>query len=160
MEYLHTKDANIVSQNWHPPFNYLLKRQLVPGRVPLGILGGGAAQILTLFQTKTCHFPHPFSDLVAAVRTPTKDLLKFSSNDIFRLFLFLSHSFGVEKPNTFIRSRGSLENHTRFQTIMVKILDLYPFSEQNGSKTIPFGAAHTYCSGFRTVQCAFLLTPF
>ena len=42
--------------------------------------------------------------------------------------------------NTFIRSRGSLENHTRFKTIMVKIY----FSDQNGSKTIPFGAAHTY----------------
>ena len=26
-----------------------------------------------------------------------------------------------KKTNTFIRSRGSLENHTRFQTIMVKI---------------------------------------
>ena len=43
--------------------------------------------------------PYPFSDLasvyiglnygiVAKVRTPTKDLLKFSSNDIFRFFLF------------------------------------------------------------------------
>ena len=32
----------------------------------MGILGGGVQlvfQILTLFQTKKCHFPHPFSDL-------------------------------------------------------------------------------------------------
>ena len=55
------------------------------------------------------------------VRTPTTDLLKFSSNDLFWLFLFLSYSFEVEKTNTFIHSRGSLENHTRFQTIMVEI---------------------------------------
>ena len=26
---------------------------------------------------------------------------------------------------TFIRSRGSLENHTRFQTIMVKIISVF-----------------------------------
>ena len=74
---------------------------------------------------------------------PTTDLLIFNSNNLFWLFLFLSYSFEVEKANTFIRSRGSLENHTRFQTIMVKII-LYLFSDQNASKAIPFGAAHTY----------------
>ena len=46
---------------------------------------------------------------------------KFSSNDIFWILLFLYFSFGVEKINTFIRSSGSLENHTRFNTITVKI---------------------------------------
>ena len=52
----------------------------------------------------------------------------------FGYFSFLYYSFGVEKTNTFLRSRGSLENpaylvkiYTRFQT-----------------KTMPFGAAHTY----------------
>ena len=44
--------------------------------------------------------------------------------------------------HTFIRSRCSLQNHTRFQTTMVKIYIL--FSVQNGSKSILFGAAHTY----------------
>ena len=39
----------------------------------------------------------------------------------FGYFSFSTDSFGVEKSNTFIRSRGSLENHTRFKTIMVKI---------------------------------------
>ena len=70
-------------------------------------------------------------------------MIKFSSNDIFWILLFLYYSFGVEKTNTFIRSRGSLENHTRFKTV-IKGQNLYPFSDQNGSKTIPFGAAHTY----------------
>ena len=32
-----------------------------------------------------------------------------------RYFSFSTDSFGVEKTNTFIRSRGSLENHTRFK---------------------------------------------
>ena len=39
----------------------------------------------------------------------------------------------------FICSRGLLENHTRFKTIIDKI-----YAYQNGSKTIPFGTAHTY----------------
>ena len=55
-----------------------------------------------------------------------------------RIFLFLSFSFRIEKINTFIRSRSSLENHTRFQT------RAYPFSVENGAKTLPDGAAHTY----------------
>ena len=38
----------------------------------------------------------------------------------FGYFSF-SYLSGVDKTDTFIRSRGSLENHTRFQTIMVKI---------------------------------------
>ena len=57
----------------------------------------------------------------------------------FRIFLFLSYSFGI---TTFIRSRGSLENHTRFRTNMGKVYTL--FQTKKGAKTIPFGAAHTY----------------
>ena len=116
-------------------------------------------QILTQFQTKICHFPHPFSDLASKSQYPFSDLcctvielrianksqelVKFSSNDIFWTLLFLYYSFGIKKTNTFIRSRGSLENHTRFKT-MHNGQNLYPFSDQNGSKPIPFGAAHTY----------------
>ena len=44
------------------------------------------------------------------------------------IFLFLSYSFGIE-------------NHTRFQTKISK--SEYPFSDQNGAKTPPDGAAHT-----------------
>ena len=52
-------------------------------------------------------------------------------------FSFCYFSFGIETINTFIHSRGSLENHTRFQTP-------YLFSDQNGAKTIPFGVAYSY----------------
>ena len=58
-------------------------------------------------------------------------------------YFVLFYSFGVEKTNTFIRSRGSLENRTRFQTIIVKLCTRF-FWDQNGSKTGPFGAAYTY----------------
>ena len=47
---------------------------------------------------------------------------KNSSNPFrIRIFLFLSYSFGIETINTFIHSRSSLENHTRFQTKMGKV---------------------------------------
>ena len=39
----------------------------------------------------------------------------------FTVFLFRSYSFGIETINTFIRSRSSLENHTRFQTKKGKV---------------------------------------
>ena len=42
-----------------------------------------------------------------------------------RIFLFLSYSFGIETINTFIHSRSSLENHTRFQTKMGKIYNRF-----------------------------------
>ena len=60
----------------------------------------------------------------------------------FRIFLFLSYSFGIKAITTFIRSRGSLENHTRFRTNMGKVYTL--FQTKKGAKTIAFGAAHTY----------------
>ena len=39
----------------------------------------------------------------------------------FGYFSFSLIHLELKRQNTFIRSRGSLENHTRFQTIMVKI---------------------------------------
>ena len=45
---------------------------LTPWRgVLLGILGGGSLvlQILSLFQTKKCHFPHLFSDQISKIHT-------------------------------------------------------------------------------------------
>ena len=37
--------------------------------VPLRIFGGPHLQIQTQFQTKKCHFPHPFSDLASKIHT-------------------------------------------------------------------------------------------
>ena len=43
--------------------------------------------------------------------------------------------------NTFIHSRGSLENQTDLDK---NGQNLYPFSDRNDAKTVPFGAADTY----------------
>ena len=51
--------------------------------------------------------------LLEPASTPSKVLQHFS--------FFLSYSFGIETVNTFIHSRSSLENHTRFQTKMGKV---------------------------------------
>ena len=62
---------------------------------------------------------------------------KNSSNPFrIRIFLFLSYSFGIETINTFIHSRYSLENQN-------------PIPDQNGAKTLPDGAAHTYIGHIR-----------
>ena len=68
---------------------------------------------------------------------------KNSSNPFrIRIFFFLSYSFGIETIKTFIQSRSSLKNRTRFQTKMGKVYTR--FSDQNRTKTLPDGAAHTY----------------
>ena len=60
-----------------------------------------------------------------------------------RIFFFLSHSFGIKMTNTLTHSHNSLENHTRFPTILCG-QSLYMFSDRNGAKTIPFGVACAY----------------
>ena len=77
-------------------------------------------QILTLFQTKNCNFPHPFSDLafkihtrfhviITNIRRPTKRPLKIHF-EIIGILLFLFYSFGIETTNKFIHPRSFLKN--------------------------------------------------
>ena len=68
--------------------------------------------------------PYPFSDL--ASKKLCRHYLDWNTNkNNFSIytFLFLSYSFGIERINTFIHSRSSLENDTRFQNqnIMGKV---------------------------------------
>ena len=46
----------------------------------------------------------------------------------------------------FIHPRSSVESPTRFQTEMGSV---YPFSDQNGGKTLPDGAAHSFMAYIR-----------
>ena len=78
-------------------------------------------QILSQFQTKHASFPHrfqtcPLKSMPVFRPFLFKELVKLtrkvSSNDIFWIPLFLYYSFRVKKIDTFIRTRGSLENHT------------------------------------------------
>ena len=99
-------------------------------------------QILTLFQTKHCNFPHPFSDLASKIHTrfhviitnirrPTKRPLKMHF-EFIGILLFLFYSFGIETTNKFIHpvvSSKTQENHSRFST-----KSLYPVSNRNGAK--------------------------
>ena len=81
---------------------------------------------------------------------PSQSGNKKNSPNTFRIrtFLFRSYSFGIETINTSIhvRSRSSLENHTRFQTKMGKV-----FSDQKGPKPLPFPYIREY---------PLILTPF
>ena len=43
----------------------------------------------------------------------------------FGYFFFSDYPFGVEKTNKFMRSRGSLENHTRFKTSWSKSISVF-----------------------------------
>ena len=71
-----------------------------------------------------------------------------SSNPFrIRIFSFLFYSFGIETINTFIHSRSSLENYTRFQTKMGKVQTR--FQTKTAQKTLPDGAAHTYIAYVR-----------
>ena len=72
-------------------------------------------------------------------------------SNAFRICIFLfsrSYSFGIETTNTFIHSLSSIENHTRFQTKVGKSIP-YPYSDQNGPKSIPFVAAQIYMTYIR-----------
>ena len=69
---------------------------------------------------------------------------KNSSNAFqIRIFLLLSYSFGIETISTFIHSHSTLENHTWFQTKMVRVYTCFQ------TKTRPGGAAHTYIACIR-----------
>ena len=55
----------------------------------------------------------------------------------FAYFSFFPYSFGIETINTFIHSRSSLENHTRFQTKMGKVYTR--FQTKTAQKPYPMG---------------------
>ena len=96
-----------------------------------------AIQILTLFQTKKCHFSHPFSDLevvtklnitclhktkimssLLILKPQQRDLLKSISNLRITLSFWFIWNWN---DNTLINNLSSFVNHTQFQTKMGKI---------------------------------------
>ena len=142
---------------------YLISR----GGVLLGILGGGVppgspnpdtdfrpknVTFHTRFQTRPlksipvfrpCYWAEIMLSLLRLERKQEN-----SSNPFrIRIFSFLFYSFGIETINTFIHSRSSLENYTRFQTKMGKVQTR--FQTKTAQKTLPDGAAHTYIAYVR-----------
>ena len=99
------------------------------------------------------HLPHLFSDqtsnihtrfhtwplgrgyvIITQIRAQTKN---FSNAFRIRIFLFRSYSFGVETITSFIRSRSSLENHTRIRTKIGKVYTR--FHTKKAPKPNPLG---------------------
>ena len=69
---------------------------------------------LPYFRPQKCHFPHLLSDQTSETHTRFQTWpFKCISNSHISLSFIL---IGIETINTFIHSRSSLENHTRFQT--------------------------------------------
>ena len=60
----------------------------------------------------------------------------------FGYFSFSAIHFGVENTKSFIRSRGSLENHTQFKTIIVKIYT--HFQTKTTQKPYLWGGTHLF----------------
>ena len=62
-----------------------------------------------------------------------KEILQMNSH----IFVSYSYSFGIETIKTFIHSRSSLKNHTRFQTKMGKVYTR--FQTKTAQKPYPMG---------------------
>ena len=121
-------------------------------------------QILSLFQTKKCYFPHPFSDLEMVTKHNITCLHKTeimtsllrlkppqTSNSCYTFFL-------IETTNTLIHNRSSFVNQTRFQTYMGKIYT--PFQTKTAQKPHPLGVAHTYMAYIREYPTVIFLSCF
>ena len=107
----------------------LAGEEILQGILGEGLPPGSPNPNTLKFQTKKCHFPHPFSDLAFRqklchlfIRLEHKQ--KVSSN-AFRIFIFLlrSYSFGFETINTFMISHSSLEKQ-------------YPIPDHNGQNAV------------------------
>ena len=59
------------------------------------------------------------------LRLERKQKKDYSNPFRIRIFLVLSQPFGIETINTFIHSRSSLENQTRFQTKLGKTIPVF-----------------------------------
>ena len=105
-------------------------------------------ETLTLFLTKICDFPYPISDLI-------KYLIPYFRPDprINKRVTscYSTYTVGVNVKREMVLSPNdeeiaSSKRQTQFKT---RVYKPYPISDQNGEKTMPFGAAHTYIAYIR-----------
>ena len=120
-------------------------------------------QILTLFQIKKCHFPHPFSDMEVVTKRNITRLHKTEINVIIAEIKtatkrFLEMHFEFEYYTSFSFIWNWNDAHIDIQPWFLRkpypIPDqngqnLYPFSDQNCAKALSSGAAHTYMAYIR-----------
>ena len=110
-------------------------------------------QTLTRIQAKKCNFPHPFSNpafrqkvMLSLLRLERKQK-RFSNPFRIRIFLFLAYSFGIETINTFIHSVVPSKTIPYSRPKWTKCIPA--FSDQNGAKSLPDGAAPIYMAYIR-----------
>ena len=165
----HTWDLMIWSLSWLYNASLPITVEVQPrgrGGFSLEFLEGVCRlhlQIQTQYQTKKCHFPHPFLDLASKIHTCFQtwpctwlsiayasvlkggqcnkdEYVKFSWNDIFYHF---SSLLPVTRPgcweeNKFISfHERSPDNHTQFQTKMFKTYTR--FQTKTAQKPYPLG---------------------
>ena len=80
---------------------------------------------------------------MVSLLTFERKLNNYSNPFRIRIFLFLSYSSGIETISTFIHSRSSLENRTRFQTKMGKVFSRF----QTKTRKNPTRWGGTYLHG-------------
>ena len=121
-------------------------RGVLPGILGRGVLPGSGSKSLPYFRPKNVIFyirfqtwplkfhTQIFPQRIYVIITRSPSLLRLEQQQ-------KNHWFGIETINTFIHSRSSLENHTRFQTKMDEVYTR--FQTQTVQKPGLFGAAHT-----------------
>ena len=131
-----------------------------------------STSLITLFQIKTCHtrfqawplksipvfrlgIGRNYVIIYNKIKTLTKRFLK--SHFEFAYYSFFHFHLKL-KPQIVHTLPYSLQNHTRIQTKISKVSTR--FQNQNGAKTIPFGATHASLGGvisiFRRASPSFL----
>ena len=129
----------------------------LPGGVPLGIFGGGVPARFsksrpdfrpknvifhTRFQTRPLKSIPVFRpglqvEIMLSLLRLERKQNNSSNSFLIRIFFFLSYSFGIQTIKTFVHSRSSLKNHTRFQSKMGK--DYTRFQTKTAQKPYPMG---------------------
>ena len=107
-------------------------------------------QILTLFQTKKCTFPHPFSDQTFKIHICFQTWPLGTNYVIINLSTnkkILQIHFGIERINVSIHSHSSRKTIPNDPDQNGQ--SIYLFSGQNSPKTLPDGEAHTYIAHMR-----------
>ena len=125
---------------------------------PLPYLWPTSATFPTLFMTWP-KIRNPIYDLSLTSKSCFEPALLLDLNVNYRKhnlwrafveFLFDNDENVASRPKIIPISRLECRNHTLFMTKMAKISkNRYPIYDENGWKTIPFGAAHTYIAHIR-----------
>ena len=149
------KNGRYTPQNWRNPgttrmSNTQTANPPTPKKVSVTPWGGGGGvvllrildwggmcgpvlQILTLFHTKRCHFPHPFSDLTSKIHTSFQTWRRSqNATYMFRKTEIRSSLLGLRAPTKkyFLKSNNN-NNNTLFLPNNIQEIKIYNNSTGN-----------------------------